>query len=968
MEIDSEDKSNIEDGWAVVHGVKRGECTECDCNGYQGSKGPCSSCGHFPAKHKFMGKSKFQEEVTPQQSFQETGLVGTPFSEKDIERKKNVPMWEQVVKDEKGKRKFHGAFTGGFTAGFGNTVGSKEGWAPSQWSSSRSQRGTNVTQSALDFQDQEDINTELLSGQALTAKSEYNTFGGTQMELSNRKRTGNDIFDSLIVPTNDSIGVRLLRKMGWREHHKLGFSLFKPKLAPSSTSIATSASVSISPSMSASTTSVPSTGFQAKRTYGPALPKQLAIQESQVEGEDENGDDMTVDVPKDVTEFKFSFKEDAHGLGFQPMLENPMLQEMTQSRDLAGKPDKSSVMKMSDILTGKVSSSKFGLSALEEADDEEIYSSETMDMYHTTLTLEEEEAASARKAIPKKSTLGSAASSVKEYATDSKRCSDGSLPLRGFRISTASHEVPKWFAAPDVPKDWQPKHKHNMPSPLEITGTGSGTLTARDRGVLLGETPLPFFSQVQSQSQPQSQRTTGAGTQAQESPRTGSVFNFISPEDRNRLAILTNKFSSAGVEQHPSLKAGVSTVTSIPVSSAPIPTPTSTPASQAPQQMQSEEEEREKTEWELIRERDKKIFEESAVRFKPLSDLMGSRFTKPIIENPSVTIDYSTSSKPNDNLSSQTKSGFVKITRQVEEFFPVPLLCKRFGFKSPHVGKKAMSKKPVNELLSGPEMSAANFPLSFTASEIEMQNKDSMARDDNSPLTSRSATEPSSTSVDQFVQINAEGESSEEELPAVEKPSMDLFKAIFEDSDEESQPKSQPLVLSPASPSAKSADAASINLEAIVEPDDINSIESGDGNGSKNENGTLNSESLKTLLSTSPSTSSLSTSIPQAISTSNSDTPWTSHAPRSLSKQEEVRMDAANMKNMKIAPNLPNTSTIDNNLSLAPNTLPLLPDDKDKKSKEREKHKHKHKHKDKDKDKKKEKKDKKHKKEKKHKS
>lgn len=31
------------------------------------------------------------------------------------------------VRDEQGRRRFHGAFTGGFSAGYYNTVGSKEG-------------------------------------------------------------------------------------------------------------------------------------------------------------------------------------------------------------------------------------------------------------------------------------------------------------------------------------------------------------------------------------------------------------------------------------------------------------------------------------------------------------------------------------------------------------------------------------------------------------------------------------------------------------------------------------------------------------------------------------------------------------------------------------------------------------------------------------------------------------------------
>lgn len=31
------------------------------------------------------------------------------------------------VRDEKGRKRFHGAFTGGFSAGYFNSVGSKEG-------------------------------------------------------------------------------------------------------------------------------------------------------------------------------------------------------------------------------------------------------------------------------------------------------------------------------------------------------------------------------------------------------------------------------------------------------------------------------------------------------------------------------------------------------------------------------------------------------------------------------------------------------------------------------------------------------------------------------------------------------------------------------------------------------------------------------------------------------------------------
>ncbi|CAK9785011.1 unnamed protein product [Cutaneotrichosporon oleaginosum] len=55
------------------------------------------------------------------------------------------------ARDEKGRRRFHGAFTGGWSAGYFNTLG----WTPSTFKSSRSSRAT-YQQSAEDFMDEED--------------------------------------------------------------------------------------------------------------------------------------------------------------------------------------------------------------------------------------------------------------------------------------------------------------------------------------------------------------------------------------------------------------------------------------------------------------------------------------------------------------------------------------------------------------------------------------------------------------------------------------------------------------------------------------------------------------------------------------------------------------------------------------------------------------------------------------------
>ena len=55
--------------------------------------------------------------------------VGTLWEDEELE--KNESYHDRFAKDEKGRRRFHGAFTGGFSAGYRNTVGSEAGWTPS---------------------------------------------------------------------------------------------------------------------------------------------------------------------------------------------------------------------------------------------------------------------------------------------------------------------------------------------------------------------------------------------------------------------------------------------------------------------------------------------------------------------------------------------------------------------------------------------------------------------------------------------------------------------------------------------------------------------------------------------------------------------------------------------------------------------------------------------------------------------
>ena len=164
--------------------------------------------------------------------------IGTAFEipEEDEAPKRRFDKHEQVAVDSKGRRRFHGAFTGGFSAGYFNTVGTKEGWTPSTFRSSRSNRVPKETdtQRPEDFMDDEDFGEHGIAPRKFMTKQ---TFTPADKELAERKRAigqavdegvlrsavpGGLPVDDLIVPSKVSVGINLLRKMGWKEGQGVG--------------------------------------------------------------------------------------------------------------------------------------------------------------------------------------------------------------------------------------------------------------------------------------------------------------------------------------------------------------------------------------------------------------------------------------------------------------------------------------------------------------------------------------------------------------------------------------------------------------------------------------------------------------------------------------------------------------------------------------------------------------------------
>ena len=191
---------------------------------------------------------------------------GTPLKPIDEDdknahiRPKPIAIHDQIATDDKGRRRFHGAFSGGFSAGYFNTVGSKDGWTPKNFKSTRSVQSqsanrnsgqTTFQQTAQDFMDEDDIAAFGIAPKKLQASSNFfqKTYAAKGHKASNESEDyfekknarltqisdifrgseqnsalplGQPVFEQIFVPVKETIGVRLLREMGWKPGQGIG--------------------------------------------------------------------------------------------------------------------------------------------------------------------------------------------------------------------------------------------------------------------------------------------------------------------------------------------------------------------------------------------------------------------------------------------------------------------------------------------------------------------------------------------------------------------------------------------------------------------------------------------------------------------------------------------------------------------------------------------------------------------------
>ncbi|KAL6909762.1 hypothetical protein ACP4OV_001421 [Aristida adscensionis] len=352
-----------------------------------------------------------------------------------------LPAWKQEVRDEEGRRRFHGAFTGGFSAGYYNTVGTKEGWAPQTFTSSRKNRAEVKKQSIYSFLDEEDIKGDM-GGNALETSHQYDTFGFTAAEYARKQASKEQkerpsaipgpIPDELVVPTTNSIGVQLLMKMGWRQGRSI-----KGSHADSL--------------------------YESRREARKAF---LAL--SGVQNDDDQ-DQIDFDKPHvdhtaagSLEEMRVSGntpvyvlhpKQDLHGLGYDPFKHAPEFRDrkrLSKSRDRDHK--RSDISTRGGLLISNFVQSSaghyapgFGIGALEELDveDEDIYAS-GFAYEQTEVDIE-----------PSKATSDS------NYRLDDRKRG----VFLSFKMASNSEYKLERFHPPEIPADFDGRHK--FPTPVQ---------------------------------------------------------------------------------------------------------------------------------------------------------------------------------------------------------------------------------------------------------------------------------------------------------------------------------------------------------------------------------------------------------------------------------------------------------------------------------------------------------------------
>ncbi|KAF9454369.1 hypothetical protein P691DRAFT_656211 [Macrolepiota fuliginosa MF-IS2] len=678
-------------------------------------------------------------------------LIGTPLPplEKSKDTGEFVPLWKQEVRDEKGRRRLHGAFTGGFSAGYFNTVGSQEGWAPSTFVSSRGDRAKAKAARPEDFMDEEDLQELRESRTIVDTTQEMDLTGGTAAEL-NRRQGADDVEQDSIVhalqstllpPPTDSAGARILKKMGWRLGNGIGprVSLRQRKLQD----------------------------LQASSPYG----TRIVTDDVKITEDDEEANKYMY-APRDTPVLTVERRDNAHGLGYRT--------GMTLHESLGSSGQ--GVVKGPRIAAG------FGLGALNDADEDDVDIYDA-DANTTRGRLAYDAQFNEDTSVGAKATSGK--SKTRSTASTSSAFRDGTRVLTGFILSEKPVMEDRRFAFPDIPPGWRPDpqrvleaNKENIVSqdtkqdPMPHEKWKTVKMTADERGNLLGEAqinagPRSIFDYLSEKDRERLKNIAAATAAGIPAAAAGSSIPRTEPHIAEAALKGFQPFTSDPVKQDryiTYLRSQVTPDDSIP-SLQPLP-------DQRPDEFQKEVDD----------------YAKAATIFKPVSGAMAGRFQTAthVEQGPKIheglhqptaaeleELEAKRKKEEEEKISPQAHAAklgmYGPMTREIMPWQPVRLLCKRFGLKEP-------------ELPADGGSTSAKGP-SFTSSEAEdafRQTADANFGAGTSSSSHRTQSETSSGARNLANVGLGEDETQGRDTLTYQRPAMDVFKAIFASDDEDS--------------------------------------------------------------------------------------------------------------------------------------------------------------------------------------
>ncbi|OQE83674.1 hypothetical protein PENNAL_c0031G05489 [Penicillium nalgiovense] len=594
-------------------------------------------------------------------------FYGTPLPPLDEDVRDDgsfVPIWKQEVRDEHGGKRLHGAFTGGFSAGYFNSVGSKEGWAPSTFVSSRQNRAQKVEQKRPeDFMDADDLREQEESRQLQTA-DEFAGFGSTELDAT--RRAG--LMD-ILKTGGETMGVKLLKKMGWREGQGIG----------------------------------------------PKVRRKANLDESSAPGGD--AEETYLFAPENPPMVAFIRKTDRKGLGFEGESRLESHNALRPTRDVE---ESDSFFGGRLAIQGKSQPPKpkeprlggLGVGPLNDtgSDDEDPYSLGPQISYNKTIggdkkkkkkVKPEPTIASANPLLNSKPVFISKKVAAARGAGGFRKCRDGRLPLDGFILADGIMGLSiseKKYDPPVIPEAWKPakeisSEKRDQSKYVSTADAAkASTLNPTSRAALLGEDQLPgksVFDYMTPEAREKIVKLTGnanlppalgekapEGYELPKSQKRKDLWDLVPKLDKQIAAQALARAVSGWMPYQEDEKKRARYQIFLQVSAG--------TRSTLPERVEGSSTD----EWVI----EMQEFSRAAEVFKPMSGVMASRFTSSSTA-PKIVSDAPDSAesglsrpaeKPDDPAVAAAKIGmFGPMTRSTISFYPSRLLCKRFNVKPP---------------------------------------------------------------------------------------------------------------------------------------------------------------------------------------------------------------------------------------------------------------------------------------------